>query len=62
MIPHDTNDMLFDDVSVLTKLSGKNELFRIKVSNDCDCDGYNSTSTKDDFDTTQIAQSFGQTN
>ncbi len=55
-------DILFDDFSILIKLIGKNELNRPSTNNDCDCAGYSSTSSDEDFDTHQIPQSFGKTN
>lgn len=62
MNTHNTKDILFDDFSILAKLIDKNELIKTSPTSDCDCDGYNSTSNQDDFDTYQITQSFGKAN
>lgn len=56
------NDLLFDDLSVLTKLTGKNNLAIIASNSDCDCSGYTSTLNIEDSDTHQIPQSISQTN
>lgn len=53
------NDILFDDFSILTKLTGNNFLVNISPNSDCDCTGYNSTPNQDDFDTVQITPSIG---
>lgn len=55
-------DILFDDTSILTKLTGKNALFSLSPNSDCDCTGYCSTLNQDDFDTNKITPSSGKTN
>lgn len=62
MEANNENDILFDDASFLTKLSGHDNLIKILSNNDCDCSGYTSTSNIDDCDTNQITSSSGQTN
>lgn len=62
MILHDTNDILFDDVSILVKLSGKKELIHLSPNNDCDCISNFTTSNQDECDTDQITSTFSQTN
>ncbi len=56
------NDILFDDVLVLTKLTGRHDLNIVSSNNDCDCGSYTSTTTLEESDTNQITQSIGQTN
>jgi hypothetical protein len=56
------NDILFDDFSILTKLTGKSTLINLSPNSDCDCTGYSSTSNQDNFETHQIPASSGQTN
>lgn len=62
MVTDNENDILFDDISILTKLSGKNELIHLTPNNDCDCISNFATSNQDECDTNQIASSSGQTN
>lgn len=61
MIYTTENDILFDDHSILTKLTGQNTMVNASANSDCDCSGYTSTSNLDDLDTNQIAPSAGQT-
>lgn len=53
------NDILFDDFSILTKLTGNNSLVNISPNSDCDCTGYISTPNQDDCDTIQITPFIG---
>lgn len=62
MVTHNENDILFDDVSILIKLSGKNQLTYLSPNNDCDCISNFTTSNQDECDTDQITSTFGQTN
>lgn len=61
MVNDNENDILFDDVSILTKLTG-NHLRKVSSNNDCDCTSNFTTSNQDESDTNQIASSFGQSN
>lgn len=53
------NNILFDDFSILTKLTGNNISVNISPNSDCDCTGYISTPNQDEFDTVQITPSIG---
>jgi len=59
MINNTENDILFDDASILTKLSGQDNLTKILSNNDCDCGSYTSTITLNESDTNQITPSIG---
>jgi len=61
MTTTNTNDILFDDFSVLSNLIGRSEMAFSSRNTDCDCIGYTSTSDQDDFDTDQIARSTDKT-
>lgn len=56
------NEILFDDLSILTQLKGDKRLNILSQSNDCDCSSYTSIPNQNDFDTDQITPSIGQTN
>lgn len=56
MIYSTENDLLFDDFSMLENVLGAGALKVTAVNSNCDCDGYDSTSTKEDHDTDQIAR------
>lgn len=50
------NEILFDDFALLENKLGAGALKVTAVNANCDCDGYYSTSTKEDYDTDQIAR------
>lgn len=61
MINNNENDILFDDVEILTRLTGKSDINIVSSNNDCDCSNYKPTLNQKDCDTDQISLPIGQT-
>jgi len=62
MVTNNENEILFDDVSILTKLTGNNYLINASPNNDCDCTSNFTNFSQDESDTHQIAPPLGQSN
>ncbi len=53
-------DILFDDVSILTRHLGRNEAMRSSPATDCDCISYSPATDHDEPDTDQVTATSGQ--
>ncbi|MBD2704864.1 hypothetical protein IC229_29805 [Spirosoma sp. BT702] len=55
-----SNDILFDDFSILKELVGQRQLNLSSPTTDCDCIGYTVPVSDDNHDTNQVAPTAGQ--
>lgn len=62
MVINNENDILFNDVEILSRLTGKSDLNIISSNNDCDCSSYKPHTIQTERDTDQVPTPTGQAN